>query len=240
MNVSNQEQSSNAARSVSERAPLIVVEGIDGAGKSTVVQNIQRALNAAGYDAKTSFEPSDCTVGQELRRRFDNGIDTEPLSDFFLFMADRVEHNEQVVKPFLDEGHPVILDRYMDSTRAYQPVAMADVVDDPNALIKACHEQYALDPDLVLYLDISVGAALERLNDFKGEENRDNYEQREFLEDVQENYINAVAGRPNVKGINAEQSPENVLVDCLSAMKELFDHEMYPEAYLKDIEVEVE
>lgn len=161
---------------------FVTVEGLDGAGGTTVVQAIREELP----HARTTREPSELWTGGTLRKCLQDD-DTEPLTDFYYFMADRVNHIEKVIKPNDGENSLVVSDRYADSTRAYQPIALAesnhfDSQTQAKLFIEDTMSLWKYEPDLTIYLDISVDTAIER------SDGREKYEHREFLEQVKQNY----------------------------------------------------
>jgi len=187
---------------------FITAESIDGGGTTTLV----KAIAEEYPQAVVTSEPSDLEYGQLVRRNLSDE-DTHELVDFYLFMADRVHHINERVKPAAQEGRLVISDRYADSTRAYQPVAMTgeDAPFDSQWEAKNFIEQtmapWNYEPDLTLYIDISVDTAIERA---AGDEK---YEKREFLSQVKDNY-DALADSEEfghrIVRVDGEQSPEEV------------------------------
>lgn len=186
---------------------LISVEGLDGAGGTTLVEAI-----ADEYEyAVTTSEPSDLEYGQLVRRNLSE--DTHELIDFYLFMADRVHHINEQVKPAVRNERLVISDRYADSTRAYQPVAMTGegAPFESQFVAKQFIEQtmapWDYEPDMTIYIDISVETALERAD---GDEK---YERRKFLEQVRDNYealCDSDEFGDRIVRVDGEQSPEEV------------------------------
>lgn len=183
---------------------FVSLEGLDGSGKSTVVEAIENEY----LDATTTAEPSELWTGKQVRRCLtDEEID--PLTDFYFFMGDRIHHIENVVRPVAENGGFVISDRYADSTRAYQPVALgqSDYFDsqvDAKLFIEATMAPWNYEPDLTLYIDISVDTALERCDE------EEKYEKREFLEQVKQNYDALVETQDRIVRIDGEQSKEAV------------------------------
>jgi dTMP kinase len=157
---------------------FVTLEGIDGSGKTTAADAIEREFKSV---VRTQ-EPSDLWTGKQVRRAISNDSDTHPLTTFFLFMADRTYHINERITPALDRDMMVVSDRYSDSTLAYQPVALEDHINDPKAWMELVMEQWNLEPDLTIYLDVSVDTAIERS---AGDEE---YEDREFLRQVKMNY----------------------------------------------------
>lgn len=101
---------------------LITFEGIEGSGKSTHARLLGEHLRALGWDPLVTHEPGDTPLGGPIRRlvlEVDSAPIT-PLAELLLYCADRAQHVEQVIRPALAAGHPVICDRFSDSTIAYQ------------------------------------------------------------------------------------------------------------------------
>lgn len=157
---------------------LVTIEGIDGSGKTLIADCIDKEIKAA---ARTQ-EPSEQWTGKQVRRAIDNDTDVHPVTTFHLFMADRKHHIEKIIKPTIEDGGLVVSDRYADSTRAYQPQALAPHISNPDSYIRATMAPWALEPDLTFYLKCPVDVAMERLD---GDEE---YEKRQFLEKVKRNY----------------------------------------------------
>jgi dTMP kinase len=187
---------------------LLSVEGLDGSGKTTVAN----AINGEYPDTVLTKEPTERTYGTILRKNLSQP-DSHPLADLFLFMADRIEHINETIKPADRDGKLVISDRYADSTRAYQPVALTqddgpmDSQWEAKLFIEKLMSPWKYEPDLVIYVDVSVDTAMERADcDEK-------FEKREFLEQVKENY-DALADSDEygnrIVRIDGEQSIKNV------------------------------
>lgn len=136
---------------------LIVFEGIDGTGKSTHIGHLRKYLEGKGLEVVQSFEPTRGRWGRMLR---DSAV-TGRLSveeEVELFLKDRREHVETLIAPALARGAWVLLDRYYLSMMAYQGARGVDA-----SAIRAANEEFAPVPDAVVWLDIPVAAALERI-----------------------------------------------------------------------------
>lgn len=153
---------------------LIVVEGIDGTGKSTQVRLLAEALRNDGHRVITSREPTDGPYGTRLRQSATSGR-LSPEEELQLFLQDRREHVETLIQPALDAGEIVILDRYYFSSMAYQGIRGFDPRE-----IRRVNEEFAPPPDLLLHLDLSVDDALARVGVRDGSANE--FEQREALQ----------------------------------------------------------
>jgi dTMP kinase len=187
------------------------LEGLDGSGKSTVVEAIKEEYP----NAVATAEPSELWTGKQVRKCLSDKS-VEPLTDFYFFMGDRVQHIEETVRPADEQGKLVVSDRYTDSTRAYQPIALgqSDHFDSQTAaklFIEQTMAPWDYEPDMTIYLDISVDTALERCDE--GEK----YEKREFLEQVKENYDALVESESErFIVIDGEQSKDAVKREVLS------------------------
>ena len=136
---------------------LLVIEGIDGAGKTTQADRIQAALSARGFTVVRTKEPTTGRWGKILR----DSATTGRLSleeEVEMFVKDRREHVETLILPELRAGRVVIVDRYYFSTAAYQGARGMD----PKALI-ARNEEFAPEPDLLVLLDVEPKQGLERI-----------------------------------------------------------------------------
>lgn len=187
----------------------VTVEGIDGAGKTTAAKRVADGLEGGEY----TVEPSDdMWLGEAVRQALRS--DTSSVTDLFLFMADRAEHLERTVLPGLESGATVVSDRSADSTYAYQSQRIEGDVPAPWEWLDELYAPWNLQPDLTLYLDVSVDTALERVS--SGEK----YENREMLERARENY-ERLAGRYGNRyvRVDAEQPAEDVARDCLAIVR---------------------
>lgn len=193
---------------------FVTIEGLDGSGTTTLVESLSQEYG----DAVTTSEPSDLEYGQLVRRNLSDEH-SDPIVDFYLFMADRRDHIEQRIRPADEDGHLVVSDRYADSTRAYQPVALAgddgpfDSPWDAKLFIERAMASWNYEPDLTLYLDISVETALERS---AGDEK---YEKRDFLETVKENYDALADTEDRIIRIDGEQSKGGVKKDAFELIE---------------------
>lgn len=136
---------------------LIVFEGIDGTGKSTHIGHLRKYLEEQGLEVVQSFEPTRGTWGRMLRDSALTGrLSVEEEVD--LFLKDRKEHVETLIAPALARGAWVLLDRYYLSMMAYQGARGVDT-----SMIRSANEAFAPVPDAVLWLDIPVDVALDRI-----------------------------------------------------------------------------
>jgi dTMP kinase len=140
---------------------LIVLEGIEGVGKSTQIQHLRRHLETRGFVVTILREPGGTPAGDVIRRLvLDPGNQVDQRAEALLFMASRAQLVADVIRPALGRGEFVLLDRFFLSTYAYQIAGRGlpeDAVRSANALATD-----GLVPDLTLLLDLPAGAALAR------------------------------------------------------------------------------
>ena len=153
---------------------LIVIEGIDGAGKTTQAEMLLDSLREVGIDAVYFREPSDSRWGREIKEKAAVQDSLSPEEELELFQEDRRENVEKNLKPALEKKQVVILDRYYFSTMAYQGARGIDP-----EWIRRNNEAFAVKPDLVFVLDVKPKSGLRRIEDRKRKDEL--FEQEEYL-----------------------------------------------------------
>lgn len=140
---------------------FITLEGGEGAGKSTLLSGIAAYLHAKGVPFVQTRAPGGTLFGEKVRSLLLHEERTlEGRAELFLFLADRAEHVEKVIKPALQEGKVVLCDRFNDSTIAYQGVARELDADFVRALCDFATG--GLQPDLTFYVDVDPIVGLKR------------------------------------------------------------------------------
>lgn len=187
---------------------FIAVEGIDGAGKSTICSLLAEKLQEIGYAVLLTREPGGTPLGIKLRELLINS-QNELIAEagFLLFAADRAQHVRTVIQPALKEGKIVITDRFSDSSLAYQGYGKQLSL----VMIKKVNEwvSYGQTPALTLYLQISVADALMRVK--QRNTGYSIFEQREFLNRVVDGFEQIFLLRPDVLRISAMQEKEVIV-----------------------------
>jgi dTMP kinase len=153
------------------RGRLIVLEGIDGSGKTTQARALVRRLRRRGRAAVFFREPSRGRWGREIKRLAARAGSLTPEQELALFVQDRRENVARNLRPALAAGKVVVLDRYYFSTIAYQGAKGIDP-----GRIRRLNEAFAVRPDLVVILDIDAEAGLARI---AGRKARDELFERE-------------------------------------------------------------
>lgn len=183
---------------------LIVIEGIDGAGKSTLVRQFEAHCRKLGLACVTSGEPTRGPWGRKLRRSMTEGrLTLEEELD--LFLKDRAEHVETLIRPALARGDVVVLDRYYLSTAAYQGARGAN----PDWIL-AENEKFAPQPDLVVLLDFDPARGLDRIHARGDAPNT--FEELEPLREVRRIFL--ALHRPFIRRVDAARTPEAVWKDA--------------------------
>ncbi|HOK58733.1 MAG TPA: dTMP kinase [Methanothrix sp.] len=182
-----------------DRGLLITLEGIDGAGKTTVAGMLKRRFP----DFVFTREPTDGPIGKMAR-----GTE-EPLEQLFLFMADHANHLRSCILPSISSGKVVVSDRYIDSRAAYQGALLREMI--PIDWIYDLHRPWSLMPDMTLLFRIDPSVALERCTK-RGATSV--FEMETLLREVSRNF-----------DIMASREPERfVVIDAERGIPEVAEH----------------
>lgn len=198
-------------------AKFIVIEGLEGAGKSTAIAGVHQLLKRHGIDAIGTREPGGTPLAEAMRSLVKEPHPEEELtieSELLLMYAARSQLVEHVIKPALAQGTWVVGDRHDLSSQAYQgggrglastiaPIKQAVLGD--------------FKPDLTLYLDIEPSLGLSRAK-ARGELDRIEQNQLSFFERARSVYLHAAKSDASVLLIDASQSMEQVAKDIAVAI----------------------
>lgn len=175
---------------------LISLEGIDGSGKSTQLDLLSDTLRRSGRNPLILREPGGTTLGERVREiLLDGSVQRGAIAELLLFCSARAELVQRVILPALSKGRVVILDRFIDSTRAYQGYGLGldkDIIEDVLRIATG-----GLTPGLTILLDIEAEAGLRRAADASNGTS-DAIESRElaFMERVRRGYLTLAEREP--------------------------------------------
>jgi len=178
---------------------LIVFEGIDGSGKTSLSKMLLSFFKEKGWDVVWFREPADSQWGRKIRE-LANLKDRIPISEELeYFIRDRRWNVATNILPNLNQNKTVILDRYYFSTACYQGARGLDM----DEIIKT-NTEFAPVPDITFIIDVDVDRALERIK-LNREQEAKLFEKKDFLDRVRQNYLR-LKGRRNIHFIDG--SPE--------------------------------
>lgn len=191
---------------------FITFEGADGCGKTTQLNLLKDYLEQKGKDVVVTREPGAKGLGEHVRKILLNydGVVSDRCESF-LFLADRAQNIDVIVKPAIEEGKIVLCDRHTDSTVAYQGYGRGLDLDEINMLNNLATDNRK--PDLTLVFDVDVETSMKRV----GKE-KDRMEQsgNEFFNRVRNGYLAIAKNEPDrVKVIDSTKSIADVQNDVL-------------------------
>lgn len=206
------------------RGTLITIEGLDGAGKSTLAGALQRELAArvAGErPVQLLREPGGVEVSERIRALVkDPALDVLARTEALLYAAARAQLVEQLLSPLLRDGAIVLLDRFVDSSLAYQGAGRALGVEQVRAI--NAFATGGLTPDRTLLLRISPADGRARQHQRALEPDRMERESEGFFAAIAAAYEQLAEAEPErIRVIDARQPPELVLRDALAAVADL-------------------
>lgn len=186
---------------------FITFEGIDGCGKTTQIELLKEELEKKGYTVLLTREPGAKGLGEKFREillNYDGEVSSNCES--FLFLADRAQHIDTIIKPAINNGTIVLCDRHTDSTVAYQGYGRELDLEQIYQLNKIATN--GIVPDITFILDIDIETSLQRIG--KGRDRMENAG-REFFERVRNGYIKISKQEPErVKLLNGKSPIEEI------------------------------
>ena len=204
---------------------FIVIEGLEGAGKSTALKTVQHFLASHTHEIITTREPGGTRVGEAARQLIKETIPTEPLdprAELLLLYAARVQLIEQVIRPALNRGCWVVADRFELSTWAYQGGGRKLDPEMIAHLSSFCLRDFK--PDLIIFLDISPEQGLKRVHK-RGKADRIEQESLSFFTDIYTSYQDRIQTMDNVVVIDASKPLAHVQ-DLICAALDDFMHRL--------------
>lgn len=200
---------------------LITFEGIDGSGKSTQIALLKKSLSERGWQVEVFREPGGTEVSELIRQiLLDPALDVHPIAELLLFSAARAQLTTQRVRPLLEAGTIVILDRFYDSTVSYQGYGRQSLPIDVIHQINNIATQH-LVPDITFYLRLPLQEAARRTQ----HSSKDRMEQAgdEFFRKVIEGFDTLARQNPRFRIINSMQGIEEAQRQILEMLQPELD-----------------
>lgn len=194
------------------KGKFIVIEGLDGSGKTTQTKILTETLTKKGINVVNQAEPTDGEYGRMCREALSGRRKCRKSQLALLFTADRIDHNkngEDSIEAHIKKGDTVISDRYYYSTLAYQGVDVG--IDWLAGLNLGCED--IRKPDLCIFLDLTPEKSMERINANRSADELEIYETAEYLTNIRRrfyNVIDSLKDSENIAVINADSSVEEV------------------------------
>lgn len=198
---------------------FITFEGGDGCGKTTQINLLDKYLQDKGFKTLVTREPGAKGLGVKLREillNYDGEV--SPTCESFLFLADRAQHVDCIIKPALQDGVIVLCDRHTDSTVAYQGYGRGLDLEQIHKLNNIATS--GLKPDLTVVLDVDVETSMQRVGK---EKDRMESAGVEFFKRVRNGFLEIAKQEPErVKVINSSESIENIHKQILELVESVF------------------
>lgn len=186
---------------------FITFEGADGCGKTTQIKLLDEYLRSKGFKTLLTREPGAKGLGEKLREILLNyNGEVSPVCESFLFLADRAQHIDCIIKPAIESGVIVLCDRHTDSTVAYQGYGRGLDINRIRELNKIAVG--SVSPDLTIVFDVDVETSMKRVGK---EKDRMESAGVEFFERVRNGFLEIAKQEPDrVKVIDSTKSIESI------------------------------
>jgi dTMP kinase len=203
------------------RGKLITIEGIDGAGKSTLAGALVRELTARGRQVELLREPGGVDVSERIRALVkDPALAVAPRAEALLYAAARAQLVQELLSPLLEQGTLVLLDRFVDSSLAYQGAGRELGVEEVRHINEFATAGLTPDRTLLLRIDPALGRA--RQDERALQPDRLEREGEQFFARIAAAYDELADKEPErIRPIDAGQALEDVLRDALAAIEDL-------------------
>lgn len=196
-----------------KRGVFITFEGGEGAGKSTLIDEVIRQLIQEGHPVLKTREPGGTPMGEQIRKILLQGEAMTPQAELCLFLAARAEHINRIIGPALEENKIVLCDRFNDSSIVYQGAARGLGMEEVTKFCQFISQ--GLTPDLTLYLDIPPEKGLSRAKARQGYD-RIEAETIEFHDRIRQAYLQ----------IHKAQHKRFHLIDAEESIPQVYEHAM--------------
>ena len=203
---------------------FITFEGADGCGKTTQLNLLKDYLINKGYEVETTREPGATGLGEKFREILLNydGVVSDKCESF-LFLADRAQNIDTIVKPALNQGKIVLCDRHTDSTVAYQGYGRGLQIDQIKYLNNLATDE--IIPDLTIIFDIDIDTSMKRIGKSKDRMENSGIE---FFNRVRLGYIEiADTDSKRVKLINSTKTIDEVFSELIEIVDNFLEYNNY-------------
>jgi dTMP kinase len=203
------------------RGKLITIEGLDGAGKTTLASALAQAIRQRGIDAAVLREPGGVSASERVRELVqDPDLDIGARAEALLYAAARAQLVDEALEPLLNQGSWVLLDRFVDSSLAYQGGGRALGIDAVREINRFATDGLEPDRTLLLALDPALGRA--RLRSRAQSFDRLEREDDQFFARIADAYRQLAEQEPErIRTIDASLAPEQVLEAALAELVDL-------------------
>ena len=195
---------------------FITFEGIDGCGKTTQIKLLKEYFEKHGKTVLLTREPGAKGLGVKLREillNYDGEV--SPNCESFLFLADRAQHIDTIIKPAIERGEIVLCDRHTDSTVAYQGYGRGVDLERIHLLNNIATS--GMKPDLTFIFDIDIETSMSRVGK---EQDRMESAGIEFFKRTREGYLEIAKNEPDrvklLKGTDTIENIHNQILDIIS------------------------
>lgn len=196
---------------------FITFEGADGCGKTTQINLLKEYLENKNYEIITTLEPGGSDIGKKLRQillHHDGFV--SPRAEMFMYLADRAQHIDTVIKNNVEKNKIVLCDRHIDSTVAYQGYGRGEDIEQINLLNEIATGGYK--PDLTFVFDVDSEIAQKRVGNVK---DRLESEGLEFHRKIRQGYLELAKKYPRIKVINSNKTIEEVFEQVKKIIDEI-------------------
>ena len=200
---------------------FISIEGPDGSGKSTQIENIRKFFEEKNIEIVFTREPGGTPIGERIREIIlDNSFkEMDSMTEAMLYAASRAQHVAQIIKPALDQGKVVVCDRFVDSSLAYQGYGrhLGDAVEVINGYaVNGCM------PDITFLMKVDPNVGKHRIQENRDTQDRLEHEKMAFHREVYRGYLDLEKKYPTrIVGIDASMEIDEIRDEIYRKLEEI-------------------
>ncbi|MDA3901046.1 MAG: dTMP kinase [Spirochaetes bacterium] len=193
---------------------FVLFEGIDGSGKTTIIDSVNTLLSKEALPVTVLREPTSGRHGQKLRTLLAEKTEPDRALLLDLFITDRLEDVTLNIKPALEKKQIILMDRYYYSTAAYQ----GRTVIDARKIVEQNQKLAVPEPDMIFFLDITPETAFKRVTERRSSKDIECFEKIERMQHIDEIYRAILP--ETTRFLNAGLSPEVIAGQAVSMIKD--------------------